>query len=212
MCICNKSGLCGISHSPEIFIITHYELRITNYPYYHIVKNQPARGDRNIIITEKVNDSAEVRAALCSEGNISCKTAFVLTCSASSPAAEINPPRIIMRYRGECSAARPVSTRSAAIANTRLYSSPLSFKISFEPIIPPSSIISRAGPSAQLGIPFSGSFACKKNSRRISAAPTKELQNISFTALFSLFRKAMLSLKQEISFCEAVLALSGDSP
>ena len=45
---------------------------------HHAAKKIPASGESTIIITENVNDSIETRVALCSEGNISCRSASVL--------------------------------------------------------------------------------------------------------------------------------------
>lgn len=46
-------------------------LAVKSFIIYQIVNTLPARGDRIIIIIEKVNDSMEVSVALCSEGSIS---------------------------------------------------------------------------------------------------------------------------------------------
>ncbi|WP_175547879.1 hypothetical protein [Ruminococcus flavefaciens] len=65
--------------------------------YYQYVKKKPARGESTIIIIEKLKDSTDVRVARCSDGNIFCSLAFVLTCSASSPIAAIKPPKLLCR-------------------------------------------------------------------------------------------------------------------
>ena len=39
--------------------------------FHHLSKNQPATGDRIIMITENVNDDIDISVARCSEGNIS---------------------------------------------------------------------------------------------------------------------------------------------
>ena len=107
----------------------------------------PASGDNIIIMTENEKDSAEVSVARCSEGNISCRIAFVRTCIASSPIAAKKPPNVITGHIDECSAKTPVNTSSIVITNTLLYFSFGNCKISFDPIMPPISINSRAKPS-----------------------------------------------------------------
>ena len=69
----------------RIRIFTFILLKILRCLYYNIithyqkVKASPASGDNIIIMTENENDSAEVSVARCSDGNISCKAAFVRT-------------------------------------------------------------------------------------------------------------------------------------
>ena len=69
---------------------------------------------------EKQKESIEVSVARCSEGNMLCKRAFVRTCKASSPIEEIKPPKAMTRYKDECSAKIPASTKNVDTANIRL--------------------------------------------------------------------------------------------
>ena len=148
---------------------------------------------------ENVKDSIDISVARCSDGNISCKIASVRTCNASSLHAATNPPSVISTATPVCSIKTPHKTSTDVITNTQRYRNFLHCKISLAPRIPPISIMNKAIPSAESGIPVCGSFACKKNSNTISTAPTKELHVIRNTARFDSFRKRRLSTKQPLS-------------
>ncbi len=64
---------------------------------YQTEKKNPARGEKTIMMIEKVKHSMEISVARFSEGNMFWSRVLVRTCKASSANAAINPPAIISR-------------------------------------------------------------------------------------------------------------------
>ena len=139
-----KRAVRQIQNSPCINAVTdHLMIRSA-----HQRENQiPASGDNTIMITEKINDSIEIKVALCSDGNISCRIVFVLTWRASSPSAAAKPPAVISRYIPEYSASTPQSASETVITTMLRYRSSLYLSIVFAPRMPPSCMKNSPKPS-----------------------------------------------------------------
>lgn len=79
------------------------------------------------------------------------------------------------------------------------------FQNDFCPQHAPISMKNKANPSAHFGIPASGSLACRKNSNKISTAPTSELGSFSFRTN----RQECLKQSQTVSsLCEKLFRQS----
>ena len=138
----------------------------------------PAKGDINIITTEKQNELTDMSVALCSAGTMELSSMSDLIWIRSSANDVRNPPKVIRYQMPVNSVKRPDKAIVMQITKSFFKEYLPDLEDTLAPNIPPNDIMKRRGPNSQLGMPVIGSFACRKNSNSTSTAPTSAFLNM----------------------------------